>query len=205
MPYVLYVWTDGSLVLDKVTGVSSSGSGFCAHQSVFSWSARRWGHVDHVRPVGDEGLSCKAFFSVPRPLQTVQRAELWGVILALQSSDVVHLGVDNLNVFRHIGSLLEGRGGFSLFELVNDCDLLLLIDRMVPITKVKGNAAESMVLDGRVLGNDAADEAADFGRRRVGHAVTDAGRNLSGVCGRWVVSCYPGSAKVLHRHFWGRG
>ena len=47
-----------------------------------------------------------------------------------------------------------------------------------------------MVLDGRVrevdrLGNDAADEAADFGRRRVGNAVIDARRNLSGVCGRW--------------------
>ena len=47
-----------------------------------------------------------------------------------------------------------------------------------------------MVLDGRVrevdrLGNDAADEAVDNGRRRVGDAVIDARRNLSGVCGRW--------------------
>ena len=56
------------------------------------------GHVDHVRPVWGEGLSCKGFFSVPGPLQTVQRGELLDVILALQSSDVVHLGVDNLNV-----------------------------------------------------------------------------------------------------------
>ena len=44
-------------------------------------------------------------------------------------------------------------------------------------------------IDGRVreldrLGNDAADEAADFGRRSVGHAVIDARRSLSGVCGR---------------------
>ena len=31
------------------------------------------------------------------------------------------------------------------------------------------------------LGNDAADEAADFGRRRVGNLVIDARRNLSGV------------------------
>ena len=65
-----------------------------------------------------------------------------------------------------------------LFELVKDCDLLLLIERMLHlrglgtarITKVKGHADESMVLDGRVrevdrLGNDAADEAADYGRR----------------------------------------
>ena len=35
------------------------------------------------------------------------------------------------------------------------------------------------------LGNDAADEAADLGRRRVGPAVVDARRNLSGVCARW--------------------
>ena len=58
------------------------------------------------------------------------------------------------------------------------------------LTKVKGHADEGMVLDGRVreldrLDNNAADEAADFGRRRVGPAVIDARRNLSGVCGRW--------------------
>ena len=35
------------------------------------------------------------------------------------------------------------------------------------------------------LGNDAADEAADLGRRRVGPAVVDARRTLSGVCARW--------------------
>ena len=42
-----------------------------------------------------------------------------------------------------------------------------------------------MVLDGRAreldrLGINAADEAADFGRRRVGNAVIDARQNLSG-------------------------
>ena len=35
------------------------------------------------------------------------------------------------------------------------------------------------------LGNDGADEAADFGRRRVPWWVIDARRNLSGVCSRW--------------------
>ena len=82
-------------------------------------------------------------------------------------------------------------------ELVIDGDLLVLLRRMldlrgrdaVRITKVEGHADEGMVLDGRVLeldrlGNNAADEAADFGRRRVGNAVIDARRNLSGVCGR---------------------
>ena len=123
---------------------------------------------------------------------------MWGVILALQSSRAVHLGVDNLGVVQHVGRMLDARCGPTPFELVTDGDLLVLIERMfhlrgldtVRISKVKGHADDVMVLDGRVrdddrLGNDAADEAADFGRRRVGNAVIDARRNLSGVCGRW--------------------
>ena len=114
-----------------------------------------------------------------------------------------------LGVVRHVGRLLDGLHGSVPFELVKDGDLLLLIERMlhlrgldtVRITKVEGHADEGMVLDGLVreidrLGNDAADEAADFGRRRVGHAVIDARRDLSGVCGRW----YPVLLE-LHRFF----
>ena len=67
-------------------------------------------------PVGDPQC-CQGFCSVPRPLQSVQRAEMWGVILALQSSGAVHLGVDNLSVVRHVGRLLDGRRGPTLFEL----------------------------------------------------------------------------------------
>ena len=36
------VWTDGSLILDRVTGVSSSGAGFFAHQSGDFGDNRRW-------------------------------------------------------------------------------------------------------------------------------------------------------------------
>ena len=63
----------------------------------------------------------------------------------------------------------------------------------VRITEAKGHADEGMVLDGRVreldrIGDNAADGAADFGRRRVGNTVIDARRNLSG--GMWtLVSC----------------
>ena len=128
MPDHPNVRTDGSLVLDRVTGVSSSGAGFFAHHSEKCWSAHRWGHVDGARPGGDVS-SCRGFCSVPGLLQSVQRAEMWGVILALQSSDAVHLGVDNLSVVRHVGRLLDGRHGPAPFELVKDGDLLLLIDR----------------------------------------------------------------------------
>ena len=155
------------------------------------------GQVDHIHSFGNFP-ACRGFCSVPRPYQSVQRAEMWGVILTSQSSGAVHLGVDNLGVVRHVGCLLDGRPGSVPFELLKDGDLLLLIDRMirrrgpdtVKISKVKGHADEVMVRSGQVrevdrLGNNAADEAADFGRRRVSHAVIDARRNLSGVCNRW--------------------
>ena len=183
------VRTDGSLVLDHLTGVSSSGSGFFAHQPEHFWRGCRWGHVDGILPDLDRA-SCRGFCSVPGPLQSFQRAEMWGVILALQTSRAVHLGVDNLGVVRHVGRLLDGCRGPEPLELVDDGDLLLLVDRMlrlrgldtVCISKVKGHADDGMVLHGQVrredkLGNDAADEAADFGRRRVSPAVIDARRN----------------------------
>ena len=128
-------------------------------------------------------------------MQSVQRAELWGVILALQASRGAHLGVDNLNVVRHVG-LLDGVPGARPFEIVEDGDLLCLIDRMlqlrgfdtVKVSKVAGHADEGMVLYGRVrdldrLGKSAADEAAEFGGR-------------VGVCNRW----YP-VVRHLHRFF----
>ena len=93
--------------------------------------------------------------------------------------------------------------------LTNDGDLILLIDRgleqrerdTVCVTKVKGYADAEMVRVGHVLGldelgNDATDEAADFGRRRVDPAVIDARCKLSGVCRRW----YP-IILNLHRFF----
>ena len=119
------------------------------------------GHVDHVR-LDPDIECCRGFCSVPGPLQSVQRAEMWGVILALQSSPAVHLGVDNLGVVRHVGRLLGGCRGTKPFELVNDGDLLLLIDRMlrqrgldtVSFSKVKGHAEDGMVLHGRVHRED---------------------------------------------------
>ena len=138
--------------------------------------------------------SCRGFCSVPVPLQSVQSGECGGLLWLCSPLVRFTFGV----LVRHVGRLLDGRHSPTPFELVNDGDLLLLIDRMlqlrgldtVKVSKFKGHADEGMVLDGRVrevdrLGNDAADEAADFGRRRVGDAVFDAHRNLSGVFGCW--------------------
>ena len=128
VPDYTNVWTDGSLVLDKVAGISSSGAGLFADHAASFWDVRSWGQVDPFNPV-DNFQSCRGFCSVPGPFQSVQRAETWGVILALQSSGAVHLGVDHLGVVRHVGRLLScwtrpeggGRWGHYLCYLWGVC------------------------------------------------------------------------------------
>ena len=105
---------------------------------------------------------------------------------------------------------MDGDVGSSPPELVKDGDLTLLIGRMlglrgldtVRVAKGKGHPYEALVRDGRVrdldrVGNTAADDAADFGRRRVPFAVIDARRNFAWVCGRW----YP-VLQNLHLFYW---
>ena len=169
------VWTDGSQVDNKMSGVSSAGAGCFTYRVSRLWTSWKWGHWDDDVGDGSVVSACGGFCSVPGPLQTVQRAELWGVILALQASDGVHLGVDNLGVVRHVGRILDGRVSSRPCELLPDGELFFLIERMlhirglnlVRISKVKGHAGG--VRAGAVRGldklrNDGADEAADFGR-----------------------------------------
>ena len=81
------------------------------------------------------------------------------MVLALQATNAVHLGVDNLSVVRHVGRLLDGRVASRPAELVEDGDLILLIERMlrlrglntVRISKVKGHADEALVRLGALV------------------------------------------------------
>ena len=94
-----------------------------------AWNVRTWGHLDDVPLEGqDGGEGCRVLCSVPGPLQSVQRAELWGVILALQACTPVFVGVDNKNVVNHVGNLLSGRWKgrpFPLVKMVIFCRLLM--------------------------------------------------------------------------------
>ena len=143
-------------------------------------------------------LSVPVVAFVLGPLQSVQSAEFLVVGLALQAYDGIHLGVDNLGVVRHVGCLLDDRAVSWPVEFVEDGDLFLVIERMlhlrgldtIRISKVKGHADEALVScwgapDLDRLGNNGADEAADFGRRRVPWWIIDARRDYSGVCARW--------------------
>ena len=116
---------------DKISGASSAGAGCFTCRCSRLWANWRWGHLNE--DVGEDALvsASRGFCSVPGPLQSVQRAEFWSVILALQANDGVHLGVDNLRVVRHVGRLLDGMTASRPAELVKDGDLLLLIERML--------------------------------------------------------------------------
>ena len=50
-------------------------------------------------------------------------------MIALQCSSAVHLGVDNLNVVRHVSRVLDGRVACRPFELTVDGDLLSVIEK----------------------------------------------------------------------------
>ena len=193
------VWTDGSYLVDDLSGIGAGGKGVYAHQSGSGWFDRSLGYLD-LRPA-DAGLNmerCTLLVSVPGSLQSVQRSELWCVILALQSSSAVHLGVDNLNVVRHVSGILAGRSVRRPFELCVVEDLLTLIEVIirqrctdtVRISNVKSHPDDEMVRTGRVravdtVGNDHADRAAELGRRRVPEQVIDLCRRCISDCTLW--------------------
>ena len=90
----LDVWTDGSLVRDDLTGACCGGCGVFAATSGSAWFQRSWGRLDLLPPHVEFGSECcRLSFSPVGPVQSVQRAELWGVLLALQAARPVHLGV----------------------------------------------------------------------------------------------------------------
>ena len=79
-------------------------------------------------------------------MQTVQRAEFWGAIVALQAYWPCHSGIDYLNVARTLGRLLDRDNLVRPLPLVKDGDLIALAQYMirtrgrdtVRVTKVKG-------------------------------------------------------------------
>ena len=89
------------------------GSGMFAHVSGDAWRFRKWRHLDLVQPARGSGMdSCRSFCSVPRPLQTVQRDELWVDILAFNFWSrfmlvlVIFMLLDTLVVFWMVLRLL---------------------------------------------------------------------------------------------------
>ena len=122
---------------------------------------------------------------VPGPLQSVQRAEFWWAFLALQAFWPCHLGIDNLNVLRSIGRLLDHGSFSSPLPLVKDGDLIAVVQHKilargpetVRVTQVKRHATEDERHEDK-WGNAEADTAADLGGRHQLKAVMDVRRTL---------------------------
>ena len=107
-----------------------------------------------VAPTSSQGLSV--------PLQSVQRAEYWGVILAPQGYSGIHIGIDNLNVLRGVAKIIDNGITDTPLPLVKDGDLLAAL-----------------------IGNNGADTAADLGRLRQQDGVINARRALIWVRRHW--------------------
>ena len=151
------IWTDGSREdFTSLGGIEVAGAGvdFPAAEVAFEGSV--WGVAAEY---GDARLErCRAFMPVPGVRQTVQRAEFWGAVLAMQAYWPCHLGIDNLNVARTTGGLLDRDSLTEPLPLVKDGDSVALAQYMfrtrgrhtVRVTKVKGHAIEADVEQGRV-------------------------------------------------------
>ena len=152
-------------------------------------------------------VSCLTLFVVLFSLFSVLN---FGALFLLYSAPLLFiLDVDNLNVVRHVSRILEGRISCRPSELAFDGDLLVIIERMIhlrgvqstKVSKVKGHADDDMVAVGRVrvedrIGNDFADRAADFGRRRVSDLIIDVRRRLL-LCLFLLVSCFFGASSFF--------
>ena len=93
-------------------GVAGAGAFTRAVPWVFD--GRAWGHAQDLNLDDD---ASQIFSMVPRWLQTVQRAEYWGVILALQAAAPIDFGIDNLPVCNNVGKILDGWSGAPLSPL----------------------------------------------------------------------------------------
>ena len=81
------------------------GAGAFIHSPALFFDSHTWGHAQDLDDP-HEGSS-HFFSSIPGPIQFVQRAEYWGVILVLHAYFGIHIGIDNLNVLRGVAGLLS--------------------------------------------------------------------------------------------------
>ena len=129
------VWTDGSLLLDRVTGVSSSGAVFFFFCSSACFLLGIIGvGVMLIRFARLVIFILVRVFVLFLGLSSPFRELSCGVSFLLCNPLVLFILVLTiLSVVRHVGRLLDGRHGPTPFELVKDGGLLLLIERMLQL------------------------------------------------------------------------
>ena len=130
MPEYPNTWTDGSREdFSSIGGFEVAGADVYLPASVLAFDHSVW---ETAEEYGDARLErCRAIMPVPGVVQTVQRAEFWGAIVAMQAYWPCHFGIDNLNVARSIGSLLDRDSLVKPLPLVKDDDLVALVQCMI--------------------------------------------------------------------------
>ena len=179
----------GLMVAERIGGFEVAGAGVYLPASDLAFDGFIWGTAEEY---GDARLDrSRAFMLVPLVMQTVQRAEFWRAFVALQAYWPCHLCIDNLNVARSIGRLLDHDCLTRPLPVVKDGDLIALARYMihtrgretVRVTKGEVHAENVDVQRGRVRlvdqqGNAEANTAADLGRRHQTKILIDARRRL---------------------------
>ena len=124
------VWTHGSREdFSSVGGFEVAGAGIYLPASELAFEGSDWGTVEEY---GDARLERRrALLPVPGVMQTVQRAEFWGAVLAMQAYWPCHPGMDNLDVAPSIGRLLDHGSLNKPLPLVKDGDLIALVQYMI--------------------------------------------------------------------------
>ena len=177
-----------------------AGAGVYVPASELAFEGSVWGTAEEY---GNARLErCRAFMPVPGVMQTVQRAEFWGAIVAMQAYWPCHLSIDNLNVARTIGRLLDRDCLAKPLHLEKDGDLVALVQHMI---RTRGQdtvrvAEDSDVQQGRVrledqFGNAEAYASADLGCRHQSELLFDAWRRLLKVRSS-LVPCHAAAASV---------
>ena len=129
MPGAPNIWTSGSREdFSLIGGLELSGAGVYACPGL-AFDGAVCGVAEEY---GDARLErCRVFMPVPGPLQSVQRAEFWSVIVALQSYWPCHLDIHNLNVAWSIRRLLGRVFLAKPLPLVTDGDLVAIAHYMI--------------------------------------------------------------------------
>ena len=107
VPVAPDIWTGGCREPVPHLDVEVAGAGASVHSPAIIFDSNHWGHAQDLDDP-HEGSS-HIFSGVLGPIQSVQRAEYWEVILALQAYSGIHIGIDNLNVLRGVAALLSHR------------------------------------------------------------------------------------------------
>ena len=164
-----------------------AGAGAFVHSSAFIFDSNRWGHVQNLDGRFEGGSHI--FSGIIGLLQSVQRCEYWGAIIALQAYSGTRIGIDNLSVLgvvaKMILPLVQKWPPFSRHSMSR-----LWGNETVKVIKGKGHATQAMVDNGDaphedLIGNDGADTAADLGRLRQRDGAITARRALIRVRRHW--------------------